>query len=121
MGEIRIEGWDGRDYALNSGLLKQKGISKKAFSGLVNLHRAKNGLFRVADMTRNLDLLPLLAKELTQIEYDLQELWGFPLDDRFHEWYLMPRCTCPKTDNLDMRGINRQIMSCDCIVHGKGN
>ena len=62
-------------------------------------------------------LLRKFAKQVTRIEYQLQEAWGFKKNRFMHEWYLVPKCKCPKMDNAEARGTKYQIISGNCPIH----
>ena len=53
-------------------------------------------------------------------EFVLQDLWQFPLDDKFHSYtFDLKRCTCPKIDNMERVGrTSTRIYSGDCPHHG---
>ncbi len=48
-----------------------------------------------------------LAKEATEMEYKLQEAWGFPRDSSKHYWSDSPHCNC-----------FYKTVSDNCIIHG---
>jgi len=108
----------GQSYRLNPNLVEQKKLSPAQVAELVEEHRYKLLVFELAKNTENPSLIVELSDELTQIEYRMQRLWGFPIDSNYHEWYLFPKCKCPKMDNADNRGSSRRIISADCLVHG---
>ena len=111
---------DGTHYFLNRRLLEQKEVSDSDASEIMGLHKIKNAIFFVAQNVDNTDLLKSLADEVTKIEFEMQHLWGFSIDQTFHEWYMFPKCTCPKMDNSDMRGTKYQSINLECIIHGRG-
>lgn len=57
---------------------------------------------------------------LQDLEYRLQDLWGFNKDSNYHTWWLECRtCTCPKADNKDPLYYGHgKIINQDCPVHG---
>lgn len=58
------------------------------------------------------------AKVVESIEYVLQMLWGFDLDNTKHtHWYNIEGCTCPKRDNKERWGFQRVTML-SCPFHG---
>ena len=58
-----------------------------------------------------------LAKDITECEFELQRLWGFPEDRKFHRFWLTKNCTCPKMDNEDIYPSNNYWISGDCVLH----
>lgn len=57
---------------------------------------------------------------LAEIEYRLQEMWGFKQDSKYHTWWLKcTECTCPKQDNMDPLYYGSGHIYIDtCPVHG---
>ena len=59
--------------------------------------------------------------EIKDIEFKLQEAWGFKQDSSFHRhWYEQPLCTCPKMDNKELLGTEHRLINYECPVHGNG-
>lgn len=62
--------------------------------------------------------LKKIGDEITEIEFKLQELWGFPKDRASHTHWLRPiKCKCPKLDNKDAWGHEYYINE-ECPLHG---
>ena len=104
-------------YYLNKRLLDSKNAWGN-LSELVETHKMKLTLFDEMDKTDDSVKLHAFADGVQQLEFKLQRLWGFSENAHFHEWYLVPKCTCPKMDNADYRGTKYGITSGDCPVHG---
>jgi len=59
-----------------------------------------------------------LNTELTILNFELQKLWGFPLNFNFHTYWLqVPGCVCPKLDNKDLFGTPYRNYSSGCPIH----
>jgi len=59
------------------------------------------------------------AKEVEELEFQLQESWKFEKDKNYHRyWWTLPKCTCPKMDNEDRFGTDYHVYSSDCPIHG---
>jgi hypothetical protein len=59
--------------------------------------------------------------QVRKIEFDLQKLWKFPQDPKFHRYQLeIKGCTCPRLDNFELFGhtADRYRVS-DCPWHWK--
>lgn len=63
--------------------------------------------------------LPQADKDYTDIEFKLQDAWGFPRDIKWHKFWNRPRCTCPRMDNEDSYPTGYSVISGDCPLHGK--
>lgn len=57
-------------------------------------------------------------KLCTGIEFELQELWGFPMDIKYHKFWERPRCKCCKMDNEERAGTGYYIINENCPLHG---
>ena len=71
-------------YYLNDKLAKSRNISDEVLSRIVHWHKVKLGIFEQMSGTDNSGELKKLAKMVEDIEFTLQELWGFPRDANFH-------------------------------------
>lgn len=106
------------DFVLNEELLRKQGINEEG-EGLIRVsHTLKDGLFKKMSETDDKEELRSLAKMVENLEFIQQKLWGFPLDESMHFWYLVPKCTCPKMDNREATGVkNHRIIVSDCPIH----
>lgn len=105
-------------YYLNKRLIDRQNCWTNV-PQIIEAHLEKLDLFDEIDAGKWNDILPAAAKQLKQIEFKMQRLWKFGEDARFHEWYLIPKCECPKMDNADMRGTDYSVINAECPVHGK--
>lgn len=67
----------------------------------------------------NSHVMMSLNNILQNIEFALQEQWGFEKNLNYHTWWLKPKsCKCPKLDNTDIAYFGRgKIINLDCPVH----
>jgi len=56
----------------------------------------------------------------TEIQFQLQDAWKFPRDSRYHRFWDIPSCTCPKLDNDDRYPSDLYIIDMSCRLHGNG-
>lgn len=109
-------------YALSYKLAEKQKLTDWEMKMLVTTHEAKLGVFaamQALDPGLNKTELRELAEQVTFLEFKLQSLWRFEQNANYHEWYLVPHCTCPKLDNEDYRGTTMRIKNADCPIHGK--
>lgn len=106
------------DFVLNEDLLRKQNVSEED-EGLIRVsHTLKDGLFKKMSETDDKEELRTLAKMVENLEFIQQKLWRFPLDESFHLWYIVPKCTCPKMDNRETRGVkDYRIVVSDCPIH----
>jgi hypothetical protein len=108
------------NYALNGPLALSKGLTGKQVRKIRDLHIKKLRMLEQMEKTSAVNELRAHADAIEAIEYELQDLWGFDRDRRYHEWYMLPKCTCPK-DNSERRGTDYQIIILTCPLHGDPN
>ena len=119
LGEDTLVTYNGKDaYHLNSSLILKQGLDVSELRQLKALHAEKLKYFDMMRGTDDREKLREYAHEVECIEFEMQKAWHFPQDRNFHEWYRVPKCTCPNMDNADWRGTDRRIISLDCSVHG---
>ena len=78
----------------------------------LHLHRLK---VEEAIANGNTKLLP----KWTEIQFKLQKAWKFPEDAKYHAFWTIPGCNCPKMDNNDRYPLGNYIVNEKCKIHGK--
>ena len=76
-------------------------------------------LFSRMERASKRETLRKLADMVTENEFEIQKAFNFEPDVNFHRFWELPKCVCPRMDNLDSWGTNYSIMRADCILHGK--
>jgi len=100
---------------INSHLLDRQNAWKK-LNTIKKLHVEKMKVFEKMEICKELEL-PGYAKNIEDIEFKLQKVWGFPQDINFHRWFDVPKCICPKMDNEDFSGTKFRSYNLKCPVH----
>lgn len=106
-------------YDLNSSLVLSQEIDASDLRNLKSLHAEKLKYFDLMRETDYSHKLKEYAHEIECIEFEMQKAWRFPQDRTYHEWFKVPKCTCPKMDNSNNRGTNQRIIVMDCPIHGQ--
>ena len=75
-------------------------------------------IFSMMENTDNRKELRSLAADLTELEFELQDLYKFKRNTNFHRFWELPKCTCPKLDNYESYGTKYYIIDTKCIIHG---
>lgn len=83
-------------------------------------HRLKYSAYELLKKIEDPDELKEIDKLISQIEFNLQEFWGFPQNAKYHRFWERPKCTCPKMDNAERWPIGYYVISGDCPLHGGG-
>ena len=103
---------------LRIDLLKRNG-KEGNIKELENVYIEMYKIFEKMDNTNNPIELYFLNQEIEQIEFKMQELWGFPIDRNMHRyWHECPKCTCPLYDNHEARGTQIRYYDPNCLIHG---
>jgi len=100
----------------NEALADRQGLSDADREDLDDVYEE---LFYALEHPETFDSVENVVREL---EFDLQALWKFPQDPKFHRYQLeIKGCTCPLLDNAELFGhtANRYRVS-DCPWHWKG-
>jgi len=67
----------------------------------------------------DIEKLHFIAEMITELDFKLQDAWGFERDARFHTWwYRAPKCTCGTMDNRDALGSGYEHINANCPLHG---
>lgn len=104
---------------LNLALVKMKGLTQARVDTIKELYIEKLNIFDNMKNTTKPYLLKILADIVTQIEFSLQEAWGFEPDINMHRFWTLPNCTCPKIDNEERYSCNvGYYTNADCLIHG---
>ena len=75
--------------------------------------------FEKMEQTDNPITLFRLNKYITELEFEMQELWGFPINEDNHRyWFMCPKYTCPQMDNYVSIGTNYRYYGINCVIHG---
>lgn len=119
---------DGTVQALNPFLIKKQKLSIADIKEIIRLSKEKYILFEMMkkcllghwlDKKKAIKYLKILAKKVTQVEYALQQTWKFKKNRKFHRFWELPHCSCPKMDNQERWGSAYHIINQSCILHGR--
>lgn len=102
---------------LNAGMIFRQDCEEN-LEALKDVHILKQDIYNLISEETNPELLRSYAKDLTEIEFELQRLWKFDLNANFHRFWEAPKCTCPVLDNRERLGYDGGITSKDCPLHG---
>lgn len=111
--------WDGRFYGrLSETLVAKQKLTEQQVQKIKELHCARSVVWDCMLGTEDKEELHILSEFMEQCEYALQKAWGFPQDRNMHNWWLVPKCTCPEMDNEDAYGTEYRCINMKCPVHG---
>lgn len=115
MNSITIDGYT---TVLNPELLQSQKRSLEDIAEILGLHARKIALFKDME-TANEFSLEAYGRELREVEYALQRAWNFPQSAKYHKFWEVPRCTCPKLDNAERYPTGNYVINETCLVHGE--
>ena len=104
---------------LNQKLVARNNVSPEAQLQLCELYDELEALLLSSkgELLTRADY-DIISDKVTELEFELQGLWGFPQDKEFHRYWLsVGHCECPPLDNLERLGYGR-IINLRCGVHG---
>lgn len=105
---------------INERLAIKQMVSDESIKKIVTLHALKYHIFKLMCASNDVTYIRACAEIVTDIEFALQFNWNFTQDASFHEWYNVPKCSCPKLDNFDAKGCSAgQVINLGCIIHGE--
>ncbi len=106
---------------LNENLIRDLKIDQQGIERLTDLYTDKHLLLQKA---RKLAVeekyveIRKLAKDLTEIEYELQETYGFERNLSWHRFWEIPSCSCPVFDNILQYPSDNYWVNSRCPIHG---
>jgi hypothetical protein len=104
---------------LNEELVIIRGLDKDDVAKIVKIHEKrweKIELMKTLDATDKREL-HALRDEITDLDFQLQDLWKFERNINFHNFFDLPHCTCPKMDNRGRLGSPYKFYAEDCPLH----
>lgn len=95
---------------------------QNAWENLEAIKEAHQLRLAICDMmteTEDWKELQSLAADITECEFHLQDLWKFERDEKFHRFWELPKCQCPRMDNEDSYPIGYYVTNMNCPIHGR--
>ena len=108
-----------RNTVINSNLVVRQKISFEEVDKIKKLHTLKNCYLDLMHKYSEPDKLKYFSSIITQIEFQLQKLWGFPQNEYYHRFWELPKCECPKMDNIETYGTGHRWFNPQCRIHGR--
>jgi len=108
---------DGKRYSLNEYLIHEKCLTQKQVNKIKDLHIER--LMTEATLNQQYDNASIRAwyNVWEQIQFELQDAWGFPRNAHWHPSHRLSLCSCPKIDNADMLGTPYSVRVNTCKLH----
>lgn len=104
-------------YIINPFILNQHNAWDN-LEEIRDMHTLKHVIFLDIEQETNPKRLKELDLAVQEVEFQLQDLWGFPRHAGFHKFWNRPKCTCPKLDNEDNYPTGFYVINKECPLHG---
>lgn len=102
--------------SINQKLAQERNLTEENINKINELHLLREKVEK--NMAKaSVEELPAYDKRLDEIEYQLQDLWGFGRNSSFIKFWERPLCRCPTLDNKDSYGFGYYTYSSTCPVH----
>jgi hypothetical protein len=107
-----------KNLILNQNLISRNELNEGDVSKLSKLHHIKWCFFNLAEKLEDKNELKSISEIITQIEFQLQNVWKFNQDSVYHKFWEIPKCSCPKMDNEEVYGTGHRYINTNCLYHG---
>ncbi len=116
--QMTVKDLDGKEVFLLNKHLFDRQLCWENLEAIKEVHALKLLFYAVIEETTDRKLLKELALDITLCEFELQRLWKFTEDVKFHRFWEVPKCVCPKLDNNDNYPTGYYMVSTTCPLHG---
>lgn len=103
---------------LNVRLISNQNLNQEEVDKIYKLHRVRNCYITLMEISSSKEDLRYLSRIIEQIDFQLQRLWKFDEDSSYHRFWEIPKCDCPKMDNMDVYGTGHRCINPNCKIHG---
>jgi len=106
---------------LNQNLIRDLKISEKGIEQLTDLYTEKHLLLQTASKLSAAEEyveIRKMAKELTELEFRLQDAWTFPRCYTYHKFWEIGGCSCPVYENILRYPSDSYLVHARCPIHG---
>ncbi len=117
MHDLTITHYDKPVLALSVALLDRQNAWHNV-EALKEAHQLKLVIMVMMNETDDAEELKSLAQDVQLVEFELQRLWNFPQDAKFHRPWQLPKCSCPSMDNEERWGAGVMVTNANCLLHG---
>jgi len=105
-------------FMLNKQLLDRQNCWEN-LEKLKELHVEQLVVYEEMSNTDDELLLKMYDSLLDQINTELQREWKFTEDINYIQFWIRPKCTCPKLDNYDRYPYGYYVVNMTCPLHGE--
>lgn len=116
--QLTIKDFEGKErFIINKNLLDVQ-LCWENLEAIKSAHTLKLLFYTMIEEETNPVMLKELAKDITEVEFELQRLWKFNVDAKYHRFWDTPKCQCPKLDNEEAYSTGYHITNLSCPLHG---
>lgn len=106
----------GETLGISLDFVKEQRVTFETLCQIVTLHKERYDLFDLLRRTKDRTFMKILFNQITEIEYELQMLWGFEPNAIHHKSWRWPNCKCPQMDKQDWYPV-AQVYNSRCPLH----
>lgn len=115
--QLTVKDLEGKErFILNKRLMDHQNCWEN-LEAIKDAHTLKLLFYTMIEEETNPAMLKELAKDITEVEFELQRLWKFTVDANFHRFWETPKCQCPRMDNEEAYGTPYSITTSSCPLH----
>lgn len=100
---------------VNEKLAKKQGLTEDDILVIERLHTKREELEEQLKSCKPVEIQKLFYL-WTENEFELQRVWKFPLDEKYHRSWYLPHCICAKIDNDERYGYGMYVTK-GCPIH----
>lgn len=116
--QLTVKDLEGKErFILNKRLLDAQ-LCWGNLEAIKAAHTLKLLFYTMIEEETNPAMLKELSQDITECEFELQKLWHFTEDAKFHRFWETPKCVCPRMDNEDAYPTGYYVTNLSCPLHG---
>lgn len=87
---------------INIQLAREHKLSDETIMSINSCHATEKEMIEVMELINDKKSLKEMYLRWTELQFYLQDLWGFDRDSMHHRSWYLPKCICAKMDNDDI-------------------
>lgn len=109
--------YNGEEISINEDLLRERDVGPNLMKIIETRFKIERILGEAQYNSSECSVDTI--NRLKELEYTLQDLWGFPRDSSYHlNQFRLRFCSCPLDDNRDRVGTGSWVLDKGCPYHG---
>lgn len=101
-------------------LIKKHGLDEACVQRIALLNMEISFFKNQMRQEANQEMLREYNSHINNLQFELQEAWGFSRNRNFHKFWAVPKCTCPREYNEKRYPRGGYKTNRKCVIHGEG-